>query len=475
MARGQQQGLNAITVWMIIFVGLWLTSTVFLVILYTGQEAINTENSRLETRYRRVISGSEEKSIDLVKAAQDGGPTVVGLLEQARGETALLATGNDQEAAAEVRSKRDQILRSIQTDGLIAEPDGFADISYHDALSRLYEAFRAERELRKTAEDRAGQLETQVTQLVGASGQQKNDFEKRAKDATQQLAQCESDRAAYRAERDKVVEKLEREFDESRKRSDVELTNARTQRQAAEGRLTDLQKRLAAQQERMGELMIGPERLATARQPDGRILTAVPGDNAVYIDLGKSQGLVLGLQFAVYSAKSGIPDDGRAKAQIEVIGIGNSSAECRIVSVAGGEVIVEGDLIANPIYDRERPLTFVVLGEFDLDRDGAFDRSGAATVEALVTTWGGRVSNEVTPLTDFVVLGAAPKKPKPSADAAGGTAGAPSTAAPNDPVARAWNRYQDVSGLAKSLSVPVLTQDTFLNFLGYRGGRIAGR
>jgi hypothetical protein len=447
-----------------------------LVILYTGQEALNNENARLDSRYKRVINASEEKSIALVKSAQETGPTVVGLLEKARSETATLAAGSAEDAAAQIKSKRDNLLRSIQSDGLVAQPEAFVDLSYHDALNRLYETFRAERDLRKTAEDRAKELETQVTQLVEASGQQKNDFEKRAKEATQQLAQCETDRAAYRAERDKVVEKLEREFEDSRKKSDAELTNARTQRQVAEGRLTDLQKRLAAQQDRMGELTIGPEKLATARQPDGRVLTAVPGDDVVYVDLGKSQGLVLGLHFAVYSARTGIPDDGKAKAQIEVVGIGNSSAECRIVSVAGGEIIMEGDLIANPIYDRDRPLSFVVLGEFDLDRDGAFDRNGAATVEALVTTWGGQVSGEVTPLTDFVVLGAAPKKPKATAEG-GAAAGASGTTPPpsNDPVVRAWNRYQEVLGLAKSLSVPILTQDTFLNFLGYRGGRMAGR
>ena len=469
MARGQQQGLNAITVWMIIFVGLWLTSTVFLVILYTGQADLLNENTRLQSAYRRVITSSEEKSLELVKSAQEGGPTVVGLLEEARSQTAALATGASTDDVGEVRTKRDQLLRTIQTEALVSKPDAFADASYHDSLSRVYESFRAERELRKTAEDRASQLESQVTQLVEGSGQQKNDFEKRAKDTVQQLAQCEADRAAYRGERDKVVEKLEKEFDETRKRNDVELTSERQQRAAAEKRLTELQKRLAAQQERLGELLIGPEKLATARQPDGRILTAVPGDDVVYVDLGRSEGLVLGLQFAVYSAAGGIPDDGRAKAQVEVVSIGASSSECRIVSVAGGEVIVEGDLIANPVYDRDRPLTFVVLGQFDLDRDGVFDTGGGATVEALITNWGGRVSAEVTPLTDFVVLGAAPKRPKPSSDGAG----AGGTAPPADPVAKAWNRYREVSESAKTLSVPILTQDVFLNFLGYRGGRLA--
>ena len=47
MARGQQQGFGSVTIWMIVFVALWLTSTVFLVLLYTAQEELTTENDSL--------------------------------------------------------------------------------------------------------------------------------------------------------------------------------------------------------------------------------------------------------------------------------------------------------------------------------------------------------------------------------------------------------------------------------------------
>ena len=470
MAKGQQQGVNAITVWMIVFVALWLTSTVFLVILYTGQEDLHSENTRLQSAYRRLISPAEDKAIDLVKSAQETGPTVVGLLEEARSQTAAMATGEAANSAGEVRTKRDQLLRLIRSEGSVSKPDVFEDVSYHDALSRMYEALKAEHALRQTAEDRAGQLEAQMTQLVEAGANQKNDFDKWAKENAQQLEKCENERAANRAERDKIVEKIERDFEASSKRNDADLTKERQQRQAAEKRLVDLQKRLAVQQEKLGGLLIGPEKLATARQPDGKVLTAVPGDSVVYINLGRQHGLTLGLRFAVYSGQTGIPEDGRAKAQIEVVSISDNSAECRIVNVAASEVILEGDLIANPVYDPNRPLTFVVLGEFDLNRDGMPDRDGAATLESLITNWGGKVSTELTPLTDFVVLGAAPRRPKAAGE--GADQAAPSAA--KDPAQRAWARYNELLDSAKTLSVPILTQDVFLNFLGY-GGRFAVR
>ena len=69
MAKGQLQGVGSITVWMIIFVALWLTSTVFLVILYTGQEDLNNELARLRTANDRLISGSAKFAANAIAAA----------------------------------------------------------------------------------------------------------------------------------------------------------------------------------------------------------------------------------------------------------------------------------------------------------------------------------------------------------------------------------------------------------------------
>jgi hypothetical protein len=207
--------------------------------------------------------------------------------------------------------------------------------------------------------------------------------------------------------------------------------------------------------------MIGPQELSTARQPDGRILTAVPGDEVVYIDLGRNDRLVLGIAFAVYSADDGIPADGRAKARIEVVSIDEEAAECKIVGVAPNEIILEGDLIANPIYEPNRAVGFLVVGEFDLDHDGVLDADGAAAVESLIIEWGGTLSSEVTALTDFVVLGGAPRRPRPLPE------GAPEQAERHRMVLQVYDHYVKTAEAARTLAVPILTQEVFLNFLGY--------
>ncbi len=448
----KQQGANTMTVGMIVFVGLWLASTIILVILYTGQEKLNEENARLRASYARTINSQQERSIEYIKGASESGPTIVGLVEEARATTAQLATGDAANLASAVRTKRDQLLTTIRTDGLVPDASTFADVSYHDALVRLYELFKSETGQRKAAQERVAQLESQATTLVESETALKNNFAKESKRLSDSLAEAEAERASYRSDRDAQIESLKKAAEDAQKRHDAELTRERQIRLAADQQLADFQKRFAAYQSKFGGLLPGPERLSTARRPDGKILTAIPGDRVVYINLGRRNALTLGLKFAVYSAQTGIPEDGRAKAQIEVVSIADSSAECRVLAVGANEVILENDLIANPIYDPDRPLSFVVSGEFDLDRDGSLDNDGAGTVEALIRNWGGTVTADLTPLTDFVILGA-----KPSNFGGGNDSGAESPA----------QRYERASSQAATMAVPVLTQDVFLNFLGF--------
>ena len=463
MARAQQQGGGAVTVWMIVFAALWLTSTVFLVFLYTGQEELRNANNRLKADKAQLVSSDEESRIPAMRSAVAGGPTAIGLLEEARGTIAFLASGDATHDVAMVRSKRDELLGQISGDAYVSDPDVFDDLSFHEALSLLYEDFKKEHELRVTGERRIGELDTEVSGLVQLNTDQKADFEQRAKELGDQLVSVESDRSRDRTERDEAVARLEREFEARRAQADADLTSQRQRRAEAERLLQESQKRLVAQQKKFGALMIGPRELATAREPDGRILTAIPGDEIVYINLGRDDRLTLGLQFAVYDAETGIPADGRGKGQIEVVSIFDSSAECKVVRNFGPHLILEGDWIANPVYDASRPPSFLVIGAFDLNRDGAADAAGAAAIESMIADWGGTVTTDLTALTDFVVLGAAPPRPIKLSDPT------PEQAVRARSMQALWDHYMETVNAARSLSVPVMTQEVFLNFLGYSG------
>ena len=462
MARARFEAIGSVTVLMVIAVALGLTATVLLVFVYTGQQELVAENTRIKEDRDRLISQAERNSVALFQAAKKEGPTVVGLLERARSETAELATGNAADDPGTVRSKLDQINQAIRSERLVSEAERFGEVSFQEALNILYEAFTAQHAQFRAARERVTQLEAEVDRLGKAEAEMRSDFERRARSLSDQLAEAEADRAAKLRERDETLARLQRSFDEERQQSTADVTKARQQVTGLEDKLARLQERFTTYQEKFGELLIGPEELATARQPDGKILTAIPGDDAVFIDLGRRDSLVLGLQFGVYPAETGIPVDGRAKAQIEVVSISDTWAECKVVRIPGYEVIREGDLIANPVYDRRRSLSFVVAGDFDLDHDGLPDSDGSAAIESIIKAWGGTVSSELSALTDFVVLGAAPRRPK--------AAGREATGEPTERVKamqQLYNRYEETLASAKSLSVPIMPQEVFLNFLGH--------
>jgi hypothetical protein len=74
------------------------------------------------------------------------------------------------------------------------------------------------------------------------------------------------------------------------------------------------------------------------------------------------------------------------------------------------------------------------------------------------------VVTDLTALTDFVVIGRAPRRPRRATDASSEQAQRFSA------MQQLHDRYVSTIAGAKSLAVPIMTQEVFLNFLGY-GGR----
>ncbi len=461
MAKGQQQGAKAVTLGMFVFAALWLTSTVLLVIMYTGQEDLRKSAADCETFNSKLISQRERSGVAQFQAARPGGPTVVGLLEGARAQTALLASGDETDDVGGVRAKLEQLQQSIQGDGIVPEAGRFQDLSYHESLTMLYEVLKGENALRSEAEARVAELGGEVDRLVEATAQLQSDFEQRTKELSDQFAEAEAQRGQYRTEKDEQLAALQRGYEDRRSENDADLTRERQQNTALQQEVDRLESRLVALQEQVGDQLIGPKALATARTPDGSILQHIPGDEFVFIDLGQRAKLVRGMRFAVYSGGKEIPLDGRAKAQIEVVAIDPASSECRIVRQAAGEVILPGDLIANPIYDPQREVRFLVLGEFDLDHDGLSDGDGVERIGALVTEWGGTLTSDITAMLDFVVVGRSPRRPRPPRDQT------PEATERFDRLQGQYDKYVQTLQSAGTLQIPVLRQEVFLNFLGY--------
>lgn len=223
---------------------------------------------------------------------------------------------------------------------------------------------------------------------------------------------------------------------------------------------------------------VGP----TVRQVDGKIVK-IAEKAIVYINLGSGQQITPGMTFTVYDRLIGVPqltpeeqeqdlrlNDGarllnlpEGKGSIEVVRVDEQSSECRIIRTSPGQQIVEGDVIANVVYDRHIKYAFCVYGRFDLDQNGVSSAADAEVIKRLIQSWGGRIVDEVNVDTDFLVMGVEPEVPNFNAEEL------------QDPINRnKWEQakaerdtYDKMRDRAQEYFVPVLSQNRFLHYTGY--------
>jgi hypothetical protein len=151
----------------------------------------------------------------------------------------------------------------------------------------------------------------------------------------------------------------------------------------------------------------------------------------------------------------------QGKASIEVVRLSNRQAECRIIRQSVGQPVVEGDLIANLVYDKNTKYSFVVFGEFDLDQDGTPTPGDAEVVQRLITQWGGKLQQGVAVDTDYVVLGFEPEVPLREDNET------PTDVIRRENAEKAAEAYAAVRNRAIELNVPILNQNRFLYYVGY--------
>ena len=448
-ARGQQRGgaVTGIHVWLIAFVGLWLVSTILLVWLYTGQSGL-------------------VKTADDLRLTNDSVREDLQAQQEARERLAELVTGSAEDDDATIETNIGRLFDRIQEEGVVPEVSAFDDPTAGalTAMTALYEGYLGEHDLRRAAQEQAASLAAEVEQLTAERTDREGTFDAKQDELTAQVQEIEEDRASYRADRNAEIDQFDQRIEDLRQQFSRDIQEQRNENSRLKQELAETKSRLADLQAKLGELQIQPEPLLTARAGDGRVLMAKPGEGVVYINLGRQDKVTRGMQFAVYASGAGIPADGRAKARIEVARIFDAASECVVRELLGDEVVLEGDVINNPIYDRSRALRFVVTGTFDFDGDGRDDPDGADRIKALIREWGGQVAEAVTARVDFVVVGNPPRRPPALGDVS------PEAQEREALARRLYEAHNSTVEAARALSVPILPQTTFLHFLGFAGG-----
>lgn len=260
--------------------------------------------------------------------------------------------------------------------------------------------------------------------------------------------------------------------------------NASAQRQIAQlnATITGLDTQFAEANRRIDDLIDENRYLASIKNeiiiqdvtaPDGEVLSVFSNGRQLFINRGRSQGVMIGMTFEVFDANEvirlsevGAP---RGKATVEVFDLQDDSATCRVVRTSRGAQIVASDVIANIVYDPNKVFTFYAYGDFDIEFDGGTNDIGR--IRNMVSQWGGLLAELQTdendlpilsPQIDFLVLGQQPEFPEEPEDRLD-----PEVVAAWQAKVRQFETYTALLDDAKRLQIPVLNQNRFLDLVGY--------
>ena len=203
---------------------------------------------------------------------------------------------------------------------------------------------------------------------------------------------------------------------------------------------------------------------------DGHIIDQAGSADAVFIDRGKQQHIVLGMTFEVYDSATSIQVDpvsgrlSRGKASLQVTNVAASTSTCKIVRAVPGRPVIRDDVIANAVYDPNYVFKFLIHGLFDVDGDGKPSAAEAEHLRRRVIKWGGAVvtGDELPGDLDFLVLGAQPPIPGPL----------PARATERQieiwvDKRNAYEKYQELMKQAMDAQIPVLNANRFFILIGH--------
>ncbi|MCL5280114.1 MAG: hypothetical protein M1376_09425 [Planctomycetes bacterium] len=492
MPAGKRRQSNAMLYTLITFVGLFVVATTAAVIYYVKAEELTTRDKERQDETNRLVSQEELRSIGAIVGNRLPGQSNLGTVVAHLDQMVKLVTGGPvrttsaEVKVAEVRQVIQPLLEKarayITLPGVAVAADAGAAKKADPNKPADPNAAAPQVALAGVISDLLMKLE-QTTSEKTATAQQLNTLKQRFDDAVkimketeqklgERVVACEQQVTDIKTNYDKLKTSVDQTSQEQIGAFQADLEKARAQAKDLNENLLKTQAEFNVAQLRLqgalaqvSEIKPAPDKEAPAFQPDGNVSLVDEAAGVIYIDLGSDDRVYQGLTFSVYDRSAGIPRDGKPKAQVEVFQIDKKSSAARVLSSDTKNPITTGDLVANLIWDPARQNQFIVVGDFDLNGDGKPDFDGVTKIEGLIQRWGGAVSKEVTPLTDYVILGTEPPKPlQPTAEAQT----ADPTALEKYNAAKAKNdEYNQIRQRAEALWVPMFNYDRFLYFTGY--------
>lgn len=427
---------------------------VLTVVFYFQAQAAQREVAGMEQANAEFIRPAERAQDDvrqLLAAANSDGKSLVGYLVESRRSIMQRVTG----------TPTDSLERLGQRLSNVAGADS-------SSLLRVAEdAIRRNQEL----QDRLNQAQAAVTRAQENAANETQRVASIEEGFRETISQLSAEVANYRDE----VESLRGDYGQARLSMDRRVSDIRTR---ADDRVSILGNQLdqaradlRSAEEQLRELRGQGRTTGVRPRPeeslaDGVVVAINERDRQVTINRGSKDKVTLGMTFAVYNDAQEITPDAqgnypRGKANLEVIRVLEDRAIARINGAVAGRPILQGDVVANAVYDPNKVYKFVVYGFFDADGDGIETFGETRAIESAIRNWNGRVVNDLAGDVDFLVLGTRPSLP-PEPDI---TATEQEILQYQEALTRV-ERYDNLFNTAVSAGVPVLNQNRFYTLIG---------
>jgi regulator of replication initiation timing len=477
-----QSNRTALVVWTVITSFLFVIMTIVAIYFYVDADQARSTLEQQQSRYKQVVAEGELASPEIaaLNDAKQNDPTLnpamtamqVALAQRdnlARKIAGQTVANDPNSAAAATRAANAAIARA--TERLKLDQKTLPGDNLQNAINTLTDTLSARQQEVQTLQQ---QLKETQDQLAKTSA----DAQAQIKQLTDAMEQIRAEQTAavanvtdVTAQKDQQVQQIAQDFEQQLTARNEQVQQLQTANNELSEQNRNLQTEADRLRQRLSTVRIDPTQAVT-RQSDGRIIR-LQANNVAYIDLGAGDQVTPGLTFEVYDKAEGIPAPGdpnsdedlpQGKASIEVIRVGPTTSEVRVVRQSPGTTLSEGDLIANIVYDRNTKYNFLVYGNFDLDRNGVATPQDTEVVKRLVTQWGGIVASDLNVDTDFVVLGKEPEIPTATREELEID---PVLKARYDAAVAEAEAYDQIRTRAIEYRIPILNQNRFLYLIGY--------
>ncbi|MBW7990665.1 MAG: hypothetical protein FVQ84_11710 [Planctomycetes bacterium] len=469
-ARRRKQS-NAMLYTLITFVGLFIVATTIAVIYYVEAEDKRTRLDEMQNKIDGLANTGEINALGTIVGTKPSSKTWLGMMVgHLDGTTSLIVGGVPETTSAEAKVNDANIkvanaFKSAQQHITIADPNttGLVKI-ISDLVAELNKNIEAKDALQKDLNNQIAQVE--ITKKAYSDKEQIIEEEKNKLQALVNKMQADYADLQGRLEQSTTeqIANVRKQLDDAKaelKTAEGTLLKTRAELRQTEG----IMKR--AQQEVM-DIMPPPDHEVMAHRADGKIILIDDAAQVVHLNIGTDQHVYRGLTFTVYDRSGSVPKDGKGKAEIEVFDVADTYCAARITESDPKKPVLMDDIAANLIWHSDKSNVFVIAGNFDLDNDGNIDQNATGRIKSLIEKWGGKVVDNISVDTDFLVLGDQPQVPQqqPTFEQLELDPGALQR---YEALQQQLSHYNQLQSQAQALWIPIFRYERFLYFIGYKG------